>query len=84
MARYQESYGDDEYEPYSQDSLYPYESNVFDYDLYLDRKIVFYPRYDHKTEEWVCDCSQFRSDRKCSHCYRFRGEEEIVVNPEYL
>jgi hypothetical protein len=40
--------------------------------------------YDREQRRWICDCARYLAKGACLHSYKYRGEEIVAVNEEYL
>jgi hypothetical protein len=91
---YQESFGDDDYYEDSQ----PVTPGRWEDDDYLPadwhygspgeelRKYrgSFGMWYNWKTHLWECRCDTYTAKGRCRHAYRFRRQETVEVNEDYL
>lgn len=75
---YYESFGED-----------PYDDEDLPADWYYgtpgeENKIRNTIWYNWHTRQWECTCYDFQFHEKCIHVHRYRAQETIKVNEDYL
>lgn len=59
------------------------EDEIEEYIQALFRDISL-PEYNWELRRWTCPCKTFENRGRCGHVLRFRSQEVLPVDPQYL